>query len=154
MSRELWGEGLVGVFAIAIILKRPWILLDFSLRSLPLREHRRGQGSRRKPLRGEGESPMNHNVARHSYCSTALLHLSHGIAASQWICRALARDTEKANSYQHSTISNFRFATPPALFLQSEFSRFIILYSKCLISVYAPTVCSVIVSGSVLRFLQ
>ncbi len=25
-------------------------------RSLPLREHRRGQGSRRKPLRGEGES--------------------------------------------------------------------------------------------------
>ena len=97
---------------------------------------------------------MNHNVARHSYCSTALLHLSHGIAASQWICRALARDTEKANSYQHSTISNFRFATPPALFLQSEFSRFIIFYSKCLISVYAPTVCSVIVSGSVLRFLQ
>ncbi len=50
-------------------------------RSLPLREHRRGQGSRRKPLRGEGESPMNHNVARHSYCSTALLHLSHETAA-------------------------------------------------------------------------
>ncbi len=69
-------------------------------RSLPLREHRRGQGSRRKPLRGEGESPMSHNVARHSYCSTALLHLSHGIAASQWICRAPARDAGKANSYQ------------------------------------------------------
>ena len=71
-------------------------------RSLPLREHRRGQGSRRKPLRGEGESPMSHNVARHSYCSTALLHLSHGIAASQWICRAPARDAGKASSYQQA----------------------------------------------------
>ena len=73
-------------------------------RSLPLREHRRGQGSRRKPLRGEGESPMCHNVARHSYCSTALLHLSHGIAASQWICRASARDAGKANSYIHKAV--------------------------------------------------
>ena len=36
----------------------------------------------------------------HSYCSAALLHLSHGIAASQWVCRALARDAGKANSYQ------------------------------------------------------
>ena len=43
---------------------------------------------------------MSHNVARHSYCSTALLHLSHGIAASQWICRAPARDAGKAKSYQ------------------------------------------------------
>ena len=97
---ENFGEGRVGDFASAIILKRPWILLDFSFRSLPLREHRRGQGSRRKPLRGEGESPMSHNVARHSYCSTALLNLSHGIAASQWICRAPARDAGKASSYQ------------------------------------------------------
>ena len=68
-------------------------------RSLPLREHRRGQGSRRKPLRSEGEgrqcatmSPDIRIAAPH-YCSTALLHLSHGIAASQWICRAPARDT-------------------------------------------------------------
>ena len=151
---RIMGEGLVGDYIANAITSESQILFDFSLRSLPLREHRRGQGSRRKPLRGEGESPMSHNVARHSYCSTALLHLSHGIAASQWICRAPARDAGKASSYQHSTISNFRFATPPALFLQSEFSRFIILYSKCLISVYAPTVCSVIVSGSVLRFLQ
>ena len=26
---------------------------------------------------------MCHNVARHSYCSTALLHLSHGIAQNR-----------------------------------------------------------------------
>ena len=32
-------------------------------------------------------------VAAPHYCSTALLHLSQGIAASQWICRAPARDT-------------------------------------------------------------
>ena len=43
-------------------------------RSLPLREHRRGQGSRRKPLRGEGESPMSHNVARNLHFSTKRLH--------------------------------------------------------------------------------
>jgi len=43
---------------------------------------------------------MCHNVARHSYCTAALLQLSHRIAASQWICRALARDTRITNSYQ------------------------------------------------------
>ena len=48
-------------------------------RSLPLREHRRGQGSRRKPLRSEGEgrqcatmSPDIRIAALHC-CSTALL---------------------------------------------------------------------------------
>ena len=36
----------------------------------------------------------------HSYCSTELLHLSHRIAASYWICRAPARNAGKAKSYQ------------------------------------------------------
>ena len=71
---RIMGEGLVGDYIANAITSESQILFDFSLRSLPLREHRRGQGSRRKPLRGEGESPMSHNVARHSYCSTVLQH--------------------------------------------------------------------------------
>ena len=49
-----------------------------------------GERAKTTPPRGR-RSPMCHNVARHSYCSTALLDLSHGTAASQWICRARAR---------------------------------------------------------------
>ncbi len=48
-------------------------------RSLPLREHRRGQGSRRKPLRSEGEGRQcatmspDIRIATPHCCSTALL---------------------------------------------------------------------------------
>ncbi len=48
---------------------------------------------------------MSYNVARHLHCSTALLHISHGITASQWICRAPARDTGKAKSYQFAPVT-------------------------------------------------
>ena len=64
---------------------------------------RAGKSEETTPQRGR-RSPMCHNVARHSYCSTALLHLSHGIAASQWICRAPARDAGKASSYQPAAV--------------------------------------------------
>jgi len=33
------------------------------------------------------------NVARHFHFSTAVLHSTHGTAASQWICWVLARNT-------------------------------------------------------------
>jgi|GEM_PF-1684186 len=37
---------------------------------------------------------------------TALLHFNHGNAIVQWICRALACDTGKANSYQYELLSS------------------------------------------------
>ncbi len=40
------------------------------------------------------------NVARHLQFSTAVLHETHGTAASQWICRVLSRDAGKAKSYK------------------------------------------------------
>ena len=43
---------------------------------------------------------MAANVARHLQFSTAVLHSTHGTAASHWISRALARNTAKANSDQ------------------------------------------------------
>jgi hypothetical protein len=43
--------------------------------------------------------------------STTQLHLSHGIVASQWICRASARNTGKANSYQCSVAPEGRRLT-------------------------------------------
>ena len=43
---------------------------------------------------------MRHDVARRVQFGTALVHSKYGITASQWICRALARDAGKANSYQ------------------------------------------------------
>ena len=46
--------------------------------------------------------PMRHIVARRVQFGTALVPSMDGITASQWTCRALARDTEKANSYQQN----------------------------------------------------
>ena len=43
---------------------------------------------------------MHHIVARRVQFGTALVQSMDGITASQWTCRAPARDTEKANSYQ------------------------------------------------------
>jgi len=40
-------------------------------------------------------------VARHLQFGTAVVHPTLGNAASQWICRAPARDTGKANSDQY-----------------------------------------------------
>ena len=45
---------------------------------------------------------MRHIVARRVQFGTALVPSMDGITASQWTCRALARDTEKANSYQQN----------------------------------------------------
>ena len=61
---------------------------------------------------------MRHDVARRVQFGTALVHSKYGITASQWICRALARDAGKANSYQlqHQaapTCMFSQFATQP-----------------------------------------
>ena len=48
----------------------------------------------------ERRPPMRHDVARRVQFGTALVHSMDGITASQWTCRARARDTGKANSYQ------------------------------------------------------
>ena len=44
------------------------------------------------------------NVRNHRFTvqfGTALVHSTYGITASQWTCRARARDAGKANSYQY-----------------------------------------------------
>ena len=56
----------------------------------------------------------------HSYCSTAFLHLSHGITASQWICRASARDAGKANSYPKTVFSGSLNSAGIGLFISNE----------------------------------
>ena len=43
---------------------------------------------------------MRNDVARRVQFGTALVHSTYGITASQWTCRARARDAGKANSYQ------------------------------------------------------
>ena len=48
----------------------------------------------------ERRPPMHHIVARRVQFGTALVQSMDGITASQWTCRALARDAGKANSYQ------------------------------------------------------
>ena len=57
------------------------------------------QGNERKLLRVEGEGCQR---ACHLYFSTAVSHSTHGTASSQWICRAPARNTGRAKSYQYS----------------------------------------------------
>jgi len=57
-------------------------------------EHRQGHGNERKMLRGEGEDCQR---ACHLCFRTAVLHETHGTAASQWMCRAPDRDVENAN---------------------------------------------------------
>ena len=53
-------------------------------RSLPLREHRRGQGSRRKPLRSERAKVANVPQCRQTFVlQHRIVTLSHGNAASQ-----------------------------------------------------------------------
>ena len=42
---------------------------------------------------------MRNDVARRVQFGTALVGSMCGFTASQWTCRALARDTEKANFY-------------------------------------------------------
>jgi len=63
----------------------------------PPHDHLREQGNERKLLRGESEGCQR---ACHLCFRTAVLHETHETAASQWICRAPARDVGKAKSYQ------------------------------------------------------
>ena len=62
------------------------VALDFLPMRTPLRAGERAETTPRRERRLL-------NVARHFQFSTAVLHSTHGTAASQWICLALARDT-------------------------------------------------------------
>jgi len=69
---------------------------------------------------------MSHIVARHLHWSTAQLQWVHETVASQWICRASARDAGKANSYQLPGFAWLEFEARPevdgkTLLLQTAF---------------------------------
>ena len=85
----------------------------------PPHDHRREQGNERKLLRGESEGCQR---ACHLCFRTAVLHETHETAASQWICRAPARDVGKAKSYQSSAISKLTLSHFPVRKLTKSFA--------------------------------
>ena len=65
----------------------------------------------------ERRPPMHHIVARRVQFGTALVQSMDGITASQWTCRALARDAGKANSYQPKWSCHFTRDKKPVIAL-------------------------------------
>ena len=99
----------------------------------PPHDHLREQGNERKLLRGESEGCQR---ACYLCFRTAVLHETHETAASQWICRAPARDVGKAKSYQFINQSFNPFRTHSANGYLSPI-MFELCWQTCQLTIYS-----------------